>query len=226
MVTPACQFLRPLFSSASPAWIHIWRPDGTLVRTLRTQQTGGKFLNVAWSPDGSLILAGAVDYGIWRSDGTPVAHLWPGGSPVWGMAWSPDGKTIAFGDENGTLVLYDTHGSRLEEVSYLPPIVHLAFSPDGTVLAVSGAKLQLRSTAHLTEHVVALGPSNGAGPVWSPTGTVAAGAHPSLWDARGRPVAVLSGCLADTLSLAWSPDGSQLAGGSDHGDVCVWHLGG
>jgi WD40 repeat protein len=168
-----------------------------------------------------------VDYWIWRSDGTRVAHLWPGGSPVWGMTWSPDGKTIAFGDENGTLALYDTHGARLEEVSELPPIFHLAFSPDGAVLAVSGRKLELRSSGDLTQHVVALGPINdAAGPVWSPTGSVAAGPHPTLWDARGGPVAVLSGCPADTLSLAWSPDGSRLAGGSNDGDVCVWHVGG
>src|SRR5438876_126672 len=110
MVTRACQFLRPLFSSASPAWIHIWRPDETLVRTLRTQQTGGKFLNVAWSPDGSLILAGAVDYGIWRSDGTPVAHLWPGGSPVWSLAWSPDGSHLAGGSDGGDVCVWHVGG--------------------------------------------------------------------------------------------------------------------
>src|SRR2546427_12655264 len=109
MVTRACRFLRPLFSSASPAWIHIWRPDETLVRTLRTEQTGGKFLEVAWSPDGPLILAGAVDYGGWRSDWTPVAALWPGGSPPSGLASAPYRTTIPLCAGDRTLLLVYTH---------------------------------------------------------------------------------------------------------------------
>lgn len=208
-----------------PGVARLWRTDGTLVRTLDTQRTAGKFLNLAWSRDGSRIAAGAVDYGIWRSDGTLVARLWPGGSPVWGMAWSPDGNTIAFGDENGTLALFDAHGTSLAEAQHRGPINHLAFSPDGRVLAISDGNLELRHVSDLTRPGVSLGRLAGAGPAWSPSGFLAAGAQPSLWDARGVLVGTLPGCATDTLTLAWSPDGSRLAGGSDGGEVCIWRAG-
>jgi WD40 repeat protein len=208
-----------------PGVIQIWLAGGRHVRTLRTESTAGKFLNVAWSPDGSLIAAGALDYWIWRSDGTRVAHLWPGGTPVWGMAWSPDGKTLAFGDEQGTLALYDADGTPVAKAEHPGQINHLAFSPDGTVLAISDDNLELRAVSDLSQHGVTLG-RGGAGPAWSPSGTVAAGAQPSLWDPRGVSLAVLSGCPADIGILAWSPDGARLAGGSEGGEVCVWKGGG
>jgi WD40 repeat protein len=211
-----------------PGVVRVWQPKGTLTRTLRTEQTGGKFLNLGWSPDGELIVAGAVDYGIWHTDGASVAMFRPGASPVWGMAWSPDGSTLAFGDENGNLSLYDTAGTRQESIAYLPPISHLAFSPDGTVIAVAGDGLELRQVGGLEKSGVSLGPvgrNEGAGPVWSPAGWLAAGSQPTLWDKHGVQAGSFTGCPTDTVALSWSPDGSYIAGGSRDGDVCIWSVG-
>src|SRR5438552_96490 len=70
---------------------------------------GGKFYNLAWSPDGRWLVGGATDYKLWRADGTEVAHT-PKGTPAWGLAWAPDSTRWATGDESGNLILYDTAG--------------------------------------------------------------------------------------------------------------------
>ncbi|HEX7951088.1 MAG TPA: hypothetical protein VF494_12115 [Candidatus Limnocylindrales bacterium] len=204
-----------------PGVVRIWRRDGKLVKTLGTARTGGKFLNVAWSPDGSLLVAGAVDYGIWRADGSLVSRFSPGASPVSGFAWSPDGRLLAFGDENGNLSTYNTLGESSDGVSEMQPIFHLAFSPDGATLAVAGERLELRKLTDLGRPQILLGRLRGAPPVWSADGLLTAAADPIVWNHQGQALAALAGC-PDIQALAWSPDGSMVAGGSEAGQLCVW----
>lgn len=203
--------------------VRIWRRDGALMRTLTTSRTGGKFLNVAWSPNGSLLVAGAVDYGLWRADGSLVARFSPGASPVSGFAWSPDGRQLAFGDENGNLSTFDTLGKSSGEISGLQPIFNLGFSPDGKALVVSGERLELRKLTDLARPQILLSRLLGAPPVWSDDGFLAAAADPVIWNDQGQPVEALGGC-PDIQTLAWSPDGALLAGGSETGWMCVWRV--
>ena len=219
--------------------VRLYRSDGQLRATLHTQlagnsllMTGGKFLNLAWSPDGRMLAAGAVDYAIWRADGTLVASIYLGGTPAWGMAWSPDGQRLAIGDENGAVVLYDPAGKAVAAWHNNGPVARLgslAFSPDSRTLAVgSRDSVRLLRVADPRADPLVLHTGTDASVAWSPDGRrLAAGDRADvvrLWRIDGTQEAALGGCGSPLLALAWSPDGKTLIAGTAGNSVCLWQV--
>lgn len=104
--------------------------------------------NVAFSPTGRLLAAttGVPDDGtvILRDrKGGPARQLETGSdSLVWDLAFSPDGRTLAAGDNDGNVVLWDVpSGRRLGEplTGHTTRVDNVAFSPRGELLATSGS---------------------------------------------------------------------------------------
>jgi WD40 repeat protein len=60
------------------------------------------------------------------------------------MAFSGDGALFATGDARGGVMFWQTDGTFLGQVQHDEPISHLAFSPDGTFLAVASLDSALR----------------------------------------------------------------------------------
>jgi WD40 repeat protein/predicted Ser/Thr protein kinase len=150
---------------------------------------------------------------------------------AWRMALSPDGRLLAVAGNHGTVKLWQLPGLREEALlqprSDTPACV--AFSPDGTTLALSTrgeiqlwdvAGRRLRDTlVGQREPVLAL--------AFAPDGqTLASGTygwHVTLWDVAGRrPQAILTGHRAAVSALAFSPNGKTLASGSWDGTVKLW----
>jgi len=216
-----------------PGLVRLWHPDGTLAATLMTDHTGGKFLNLAWSPDGALLTAGAMDYRIWRADGTPVATFRELGTPAWALAWSPDSRTLAISDEDATVALYTAAGTLIERRWDLGGAGGVAFAPDGRTLAVNDHEDARLGDPSATPAVGSRtpplpqdrNPTSRYRAVWSPDGrlaTVERDRIVRLWHADGAALAALDGCDPVVDVLAWSPDGTRLAAGARSGAVCLW----
>jgi WD40 repeat protein len=226
LATGAIHFPAPSATGPAqlPGVVRLWRADGTLLHAVGTQFTGGKFLNLAWSPDGSRLAAGAGDYATWRADATPVANLLGGGPPAWAMAWAPDDRTLAIGNESGVLVLVTATGDTVGTAGFPDDVNALSFTADGRGLLVGlPDRVQFVNVAD-PSHVLWSAFTAGDGHVaWSPDGlrlAIAITNGLAVLRPDGSASAVLTGCPGDPVAFAWT--GAVLAAATDQGQLCVW----
>ncbi|MCK4628852.1 MAG: family 43 glycosylhydrolase [Sedimentisphaerales bacterium] len=171
----------------------------------------GKVLDVAFSPDGSLVAAGlSRDHAakIWELDSEKLLftlqsgfrHFW---SVICSVAFSPDGKVLATGSglwlsgEYNTLVLWDVKTGKelLILKGHRRAVLEIAFSRDGNILVTSGEDKTGEDK------------------------TV------KLWDAHtGEELRSLVTNTDAVCSIVFSSDGKHLVTGSQDGTVIVWDI--
>jgi WD40 repeat protein len=206
-----------------PGVIRLWTRDGNLVQTLGTQFTGGKFLNLAWSPDGSMLAAGAVDYHVWRKDGTEVGIPRQGGDPAWAMEWLPDGSGLAIGDESGNLDTVTVTGTVLHTTPFISDVNWVSYSPDGHDVAVGLNDRVIVVPASQPAQTLWMVPTVEPQSIWSADGSgllIQAAAALVLAGADGTRPTTLTGCRGTVRDFAWR--GTAVVAVTDAGWICSW----
>jgi WD40 repeat protein len=209
-----------------PGVVSLWTRNGDLVRKLGTQYTGGKFYNLAWSPDGSMLAAGAVDYRVWDAGGALIGIPRQGGDPAWAMAWSPDGRALAFGNEGGLVMTATPAGTTLQITSFGSDVNTLSYSPDGSYLAIgenSTVSVVPVDQPVRTAWSVATDEPQA---IWSSDGSallVETGGRLALAGPAGVRVA-MTGCHGGIDTFGWH--GSTVVAVSDAGWICSWNSAG
>jgi WD40 repeat protein len=220
----------------------MWNPAGG--RNWATFRTG-RASALAFSPDGTLLATGAEDLGgisIWdiamerREAGLWLSRL----TELGAVAFLPNGNGLVAGSRNqelggdGLLQLFSLPGR--ETVAYRlwrGGVACLAFSPDGSTLAVGGHRYwgveliapewdleQRQPPWKLRRAVLDL--------KFSADGTalaIAAGRIIEFWDVvAGSRRAVLKGHRGDVSGISFAPDGRLLLSGSRDGTVRLWDV--
>jgi FOG: WD40 repeat len=152
------------------------------------------------------------------------------------VAFSPDGGVLAYGQDHGTVTLWDVASGKLlrsvKDDDY--SIGSVAFSPDGTVLAARGVfainPLPI-STGKLFHSLQGqpMAPIMFSSMAFSPDGTkIASGNYDHtvrLWDAASASLLrTFEGHSDDVKSVAFSPDGTVLASASSDKTVKLWDV--
>ena len=197
----------------------------------------GQVAAVAISPNGKLAASGGADgtVRLWDLASGQMRHVLTGHQDtVWTVAFSPDSKVVASGGADGKIRLWDAERGREIHVltGHAGVVRQVAFAPDGMTLASAGLEGAAKLWEPRTGTLLRSFPSAGeCGCVaFSPNGkTLAAGDKGviRLLDLdSGWCVATLPGHTASVRSLAFHPDGQNLASSANDADpvVRVWDL--
>jgi serine/threonine protein kinase/WD40 repeat protein len=188
----------------------------------------GAFYDVAWAPDGKLVVAGCEQgFVAWDLAGADRWIVRTGN--VFSVAVSPNGRHLAAGGPQ--LELWSL-ASKHPIASWASPAAaaRLEFSADGRALLalVHGAPVAGWPINDTPERRLLDGHAQGVPAVaFSPDGgqlaSVSKDRKVQLWDvATGRPQRTLTGHPGEIEAVAFHPDGTLLATGDLSGIVRVW----
>ncbi len=217
-------------------WLWEFGPAASPLPTSPTRvlRTNAPLSGVTFSSDGQRLAAwgerGLVP--IWQSDSGQVEAELARPVMIAAAAWSPDDQTLALGHYDGTVTFSapQTGAPVTTLAAQADQIYDLAWSPDSTRLATSGANEFWLSIWDVATKQRVLGPlrhSHGVTSLaWEPGGQrLASGSmdeEVKIWDtASGRVEVVLRGLEDRVTALAWGA-GGQLAAGGGFGTVKVW----
>jgi WD40 repeat protein len=191
---------------------------------------------VAFSPDGTRIATDKhLDAQTWdAATGKPLTTFFGHTGDVLSIAYSPDGTRIATAGADGTAQVWDaaTGESLLTLAGHSIGVQQVAFTPDGDRLLTGGmdgtARLWDISPTGGRDWLTVPGPANRQGGVnFSPDGTSFA-VPGQVTGVRirdvetGAKIITLKGHDATIRRMAFSPDGTRLAGSDGSGQGNTW----
>ena len=232
-----------LISSGKDATVNLWMliqededdDEITFPKEFQTSFVEHRYevLAVAISPDGQVLVSGALDgIRVWNIyPQRPIYQLTGIGNPVYALAFNPDGQLIASGDGDGKVQFWNIkRGTFVSEFfPHQEPITALTFTPDGKLLITASYDrtikiwdLETGTLIHTlvghTERVRAI--------ALHPDGrTLATGSNDGIriWDiVSGDFIKGYQGHRDWVTALAFSRDGRYLASGGLDSAVVIW----
>ncbi|MBN3962704.1 hypothetical protein [Nostoc sp. NMS8] len=221
---------RSLIASASADnTIKLWRPDGSLVKTLSGHDDVVN--SVSFSPDSQILASASQDKTIklWSREGQLLATLLGHQAVVNSVSFSPDGQIIASASTDKTVKLWSREGKLLKTLQgHNGAVLGVAWSTDGQTLASGSADKTVKLWSRDGKLLNTLQGHEDAikSVAWSPDGQTIASASLDqtikLWNLKGKLLRNLSGHSAGVTSVTFSPDGKTIASASTDETIKLW----
>ncbi|CUA76106.1 WD repeat-containing protein on Y chromosome [Rhizoctonia solani] len=210
------------------------------VAALASWNLGSPVFSIAYSPDGTRVVAGCNDHTVRimnAHDGTPLLDPLQGHTgPVRSVAFSPDGKLIASGSYDHTVRVWNAYTGAPTTgplQAHENGVASISFSPNGMQI-VSGSRDHTICIWDTYNDALLHGPfakheSNVNSVAFSPNGALIASASDDntiqLWNTLdGTPAtSPLEGHTDWVRSVAFTPDGNRLVSGSYDKTIRVWN---
>lgn len=195
--------------------IRLWNLEtGELQQTLSGYHVG-PISALSFSPDGTFLVSSG-------------SHNWEEQEGQGGITYTLFTRDSV---EDRTAQVWDVAtGENIATFKHLGQVRAIAFSPDGTLLATSAGRTDIRSTK-TWQDIVTLSTVNVTCLAFSPDGTHIAvgmsGRQPTvqIWDiATEKPIATFTGHKYGIQSLAFSPDSSLLASSGNDRVIYLWDI--
>ena len=218
----------------------VWIWDVTSGRTVALLTTEGAepYCALAFNRDGTRLVSSAATgkVQVWDvSNKSPVATLLGQSGAVRAIAFSHDGKSVATGSLDRTVRIWDVTTGAMRQVftGHGGEVASVAFSPDDRPLASDGYDRTVRvwnvesgdQEAALSGHPKAEVNSV----AFDPTGerllagsTTFDAGRVRIWNAAGNGAGVTLSHDRILTCIAFGPDGTRVAAGSEDGSIQIW----
>ncbi len=218
-----------LASGGEDKTVQLWNTEGALLHSF--SDWGASISSLAWENNGKALFAGTLGAGVHELLLNTGER--PGRSNktyIHAVALSPGGNYLAVGAASGQVVIVNTVTFKYAFYRrHAGPVLALAWSQDGTMLASGGTDTLAQVWDPATGSTLHSLPHDGAvnGIAWEPgnTGRLASASADSkvrVWDINSGGYKVYVGHGGAVTSAAWGLGG--LATGSADTDIIVWRV--